>query len=224
MFIRVLAVCGLLLFLGSIGLGLYLRYYLAISASNAAALRHSFTSPPQQIGCFGCLPPSNSHALNLSISNSTITTDQTDALTADFAYPFLGNVQNVPMTITLIAPEFTFTPEIAERTLSLSVEVTEGWVLNPTKPGTFKVGVQVEVPLFEITDVQYVGITVTNTFGLIPWQIQLLSYLGTFLGPLLTAAWWYDKWQERKRKKSDEASLARTMKSPKPHRGARQKR
>lgn len=215
-FIRVLAVCGLLLFLGGIGLGVYL-----IGSSLTASI---FTSPAQ--ACQSCSVAPGAYFLNLRVSDPTISDSQTDALTAYFDYyPQDNDPQDIPIKVTLMAPAFN--PAISESAASYSQgsgPVTLGWVLSPTKPGTFKVGIQVEMPLHAITDVQYVGITVTNVFGLNPWQIQLLSYLGTFLGPLLTAAWWYDKRQERKQKKSDEASLANTTKSPKPHRRTRQKR
>jgi hypothetical protein len=217
-FSRVLAVCGLLLFLGGIGLGVYL-----IGGSFSAAF--IFTSPAQT--CSNCAVARGAYFLNLNVSDHTISESQTDALTAYFDYvPLDNDPQNIPITVTLLAPDFNFTPAIPQRTVSYSQgsgEVTLGWVLSPTRPGTFKVGVQVEMPLHSITEVQYVGITVTNVFGLNPWQIQVLSSLGTFLGPLLTAAWWYDRWQERKRKKSGKVSLASTTKSPKPHRRARQK-
>ena len=98
MFKRILAICGFVLFLGGIGLGVYLiKSYLTASI---------FTSSPQQIGCSFRAPAPNSYALNLSVSDSTISTDQTDALTVDFTYcqcgASPGHVQNVPMTIALI--------------------------------------------------------------------------------------------------------------------------
>ncbi len=200
MFKRILAICGLVLFLGSVGLGLY----LAIGDLRASALTSPHI-PECGVDVLCSFSPGYGY-LKLNNSNQTISVNETDALTITFDYvPRPNDPQSAPMTITLLAPEFNINPGTSEKTVPFSGYITLGWVLIPTQPGTFQVGIQVEAPAYQISDIQYIGITVTNVFGLSPWQIQLLSYIFTFLGPLLSAAWWYDKWKEHKRKKRSRA-------------------
>jgi hypothetical protein len=44
-------------------------------------------------------------------------------------------------------------------------------------------------------------IDVKTVFGLTPQQAAVLGQIGVFLGPVLTAPYWYGKWQERRARK-----------------------
>src|SRR6266436_9582021 len=127
--LSILALCGLLLFLGGIGLGAYLI--------GSSLIVSSFTSPPQI--CITCSISPGYYSLNLKVYDSTISDNQTDALIVYFDYfPQNNDPQNIPLTVTLLAPDFNPTPAISEHTLPLQGSVTLGWVLSPAKPGTFR--------------------------------------------------------------------------------------
>jgi hypothetical protein len=99
-FSRVLAVCGLLLFLGGIGLGVYL-----IGGSFSAAF--IFTSPAQT--CSNCAVARGAYFLNLNVSDHTISESQTDALTAYFDYvPLDNDPQNIPNNSDSPSSRFQF--------------------------------------------------------------------------------------------------------------------
>lgn len=97
-------------------------------------------------------------------------------------------------TVSLDAPNFS--ANSTERITSLSpAEKTSDvrWILAPRKTGNFKAAVTTE------EDYEAIGITVKKEF---PWA-QLLSGMGTVLGPMLTVPWWLDKWRERKSRREE---------------------
>lgn len=209
MVIKVVAVCGLLLFLGSIGLGFYLTFH----AIKAVGLDRS-----EDRAGGGILPIcSNRNSYSKINVSRLMTVDETQSLTV--AVSNTDRTVECETPVSLYTLDFDVSPQDNMRDVLVppGQTMTTGWILRPRKLGTF----QIEVDSIFVA--HFLGITVTNVFGLRAWQAQLLSSLGAFFGPLLTAAWWYDRWKERKRKKSDEISLVRPTKFAKPHRRARQR-
>lgn len=103
------------------------------------------------------------------------------------------------------APEFDFSPTTPlprHLTIPPGQKRSLSWILVPRKLGTFMIGVGLDPLGIE----PFIGITVTNVFGLTIWQAQLLSYVGTFggtfFGPVLSFTWWYTIWKKHRRKKA----------------------
>jgi hypothetical protein len=213
--ISVLAVCGVILFL----VGIMLIISTLPGILRAFALDHNQLGGGEHstecgAALLGGVPKWSIDVRRLMSEN------ETQALTVTLE----NSHQDCPYALSLNAPEFSINPDEPIREIPLATQTPASfvWILSPTKLGTFAVAVELGTPANY--EVKVVGITVTNSFGLSLWQVQILSYISTALGPILTVAWWYDKWQERKRRKSEEVSLASTTKPPKPHRRARQKR
>lgn len=104
--------------------------------------------------------------------------------------------------VSLLAPNFTTTPAETTRLVTIPAggEVDVAWIISPQEIGTFELVIIVDERS------ETVGITVTNTLGFTAAQVQILSLIGTFLGPILTAPWWYDRWKERQKEKKEEAA------------------
>jgi hypothetical protein len=202
---RELAICGIILFLGGIGLLYYIQSSIINGAEKAYALDHT-PLPPLPAPCPYAL-------LDVNVANRVMSEDDTQALTVVVQNNCPG--KELTVAVTLNAPEFNFSPNESIRTITIPTSedsIRFNWILIPIKIGTFAVSLSTNQ--YETVTV---GITVTNTFGLSLWQTQLLSYIGTFFGPALTFAWWYDRWKERKQRKIDEAaSSSVTTESPKP--------
>lgn len=216
--IRVLAVCGVILFLVGI----------ALIVSTLPGILRAFALDHKQVGggqhttaCGAALVSGGTPKWSIDVRR-LMSESETQALTVTLENP----LPECSYKVEINSPEFNLSPSIPRSIMPYTVTTQTStsfvWILSPTKLGTFAVAI--ELGTAGANEVRVVGITVTSSFGLSLWQVQILSYISTALGPILTVAWWYDKWQERKRKKSDEASLASTTKSPKPHRRTRQKR
>ncbi|MCB8917671.1 MAG: hypothetical protein H6666_07090 [Ardenticatenaceae bacterium] len=108
------------------------------------------------------------------------------------------------VTLTLLAPDFVVSPAQTVQVLSMSPgdSVIQVWVLQPQRLGTFAVVVSSN------RAVETLGLTVTNVLGMTAAQARILSAVGTFLGPMLTAPWWYEQWKERQKKKEEEVRQA----------------
>lgn len=212
---RILAVCGVILFL----VGVVLIISTLPGILRAFALDHEQKESgehgtPCGVALVHGIP-------KWSIDSRRLMSDsETQALTVTLE----NSYQYCSYELNLDAPEFSISPNEPIREIPDATQkpVSFVWILSPTKLGTFAVAIGLGTSAGN--EVRVVGITVTNSFGLSPWQVQILSYISTALGPILTVAWWYDKWQERKRRNSDEARLASITKLPKSHRRARQKR
>jgi hypothetical protein len=102
--------------------------------------------------------------------------------------------------VRLISPDFEVAPAATERLVALEPggdPVTLLWILKPKETGSF------EIVLTAGDQTQVLGIVVTNVLGFTAVQVQLLSYLSTFLGPMLTAPWWYERWEKRQKAKKE---------------------
>ena len=99
------------------------------------------------------------------------------------------------------APQFNSSPKEDVQTVKLTPEKQTGevaWIIQPREMGEQELVVDVGHHSYTF------GIYVTNVMGLSPLQAEVLSYLGFFLGPMLTLPWWYGQWQERKKKKEEQ--------------------
>ncbi len=203
---RILLICGIMIFLGGTGLALYLTFAASI-----------LTSGPTR--CYGC---AIAYDLTLSASSSVISESDTVVVTATIQ-------AETPVSIHLTAPGFD--PSTTEPKHLVPISIDEGggtflrtiqpnklsWVLTPAKIGTSQAVVEMDDISGNVLLTKYVGITVTNIFGLKLWTIQLFSSIAAFLGPILTAPWWYDRWKERKQER-------RTSTPPRPKRRGRRRR
>jgi hypothetical protein len=194
---RIAAICGIILFLMGVGLALYLVF----QTTKALGLDRSKPIPAP--------PFASANVLLCSISQIHVaplmTLDETQAVTIALANS--DRTRACRANVSLSAPEFDISPQDTVRHLVVppSQTVTIGWILSPRRLGTFTI--QVATGL----ESRFLGISVTNDFGLNTWQAQLLSVIGTFLGPIASAAWWYDRWKEHRRRKRKQAGSASTM-------------
>jgi hypothetical protein len=139
---------------------------------------------------------------DVSIEKRVFPESDSQALTVRLA-PFGGmeiiegcQQEQVRETVMILTPDFDVSPPEIKRTVVLpTTDVV--WILRPKRSGTFAVTVQTGHDFYKT-----IGLTVTNMLGLSPFQAQVLSLLSTFLGPLLTAPWWYERWKEQRDKKA----------------------
>ena len=89
--------------------------------------------------------------------------------------------QDCTVPVALHAPDFVTSP--IENTLETQIPARrEGrmvWILSPKKTGTYKIWIAAG------DQAQFMGITVTNVLGLTSLQAQLISILGSILGPMV---------------------------------------
>ncbi len=203
---KILIICGIILFLGGLAGILTLMHLISNGTANAIAL----DSVP--IPGFGPCPIIK---LNAQLSTRVMSESDTQVLTVT-VLNYCPSPQSV--TVDLNAPEFSFSPSESDRTISAvgSNTTSIDWILIPNKLGTFAIAVSLDGG-----DTVILGVTVVNVFGLPLGLAQLLSSITTALGSFfapLTFVWGYDKWKERKKRKSEEARLAgATAKTSKPN-------
>lgn len=113
--------------------------------------------------------------------------------------------------LSLLAPGFDVSPR--KETLALRAQPKNSgsiaWIVVPKSIGSF------ELAISDGIDTRTLGVTVTNALGLTATQSQVLTFLGSLFGPMLTAPWWFDRWQQRKRARA-QASPARAPASTTP--------
>lgn len=100
-------------------------------------------------------------------------------------------------TIEIYAPNFDIYPHDNKQTLTLQSNQTAAgiiWVLTPRKTGDFEI-------ILSVSDgtILLLNISVTNFLGLNTFSVQLLSWIGTLFGPMLSVPWWYEKFKESKK-------------------------
>lgn len=108
-------------------------------------------------------------------------------------------------SVGLAALDFDYAPPTTSRPVSLEQgqdPITLSWILKPKEIGAF------EIAITAGNQTQVIGIVVTNVLGLTALQVQILSYISSFLGPMLTAPWWYEQWEKRRQAKKKEAEKA----------------
>lgn len=108
-------------------------------------------------------------------------------------------------TVQLAALEFEVAPAATEREIALEPDgkpVTLLWILKPRETGSFEIAISAG------NLVQVMGIVVTNVLGLTAVQVEILSFISSLLGPMLTVPWWYEQWEKRKKARKKEAERA----------------
>jgi hypothetical protein len=106
-------------------------------------------------------------------------------------------------TLFVSAPNFVLSPAGTERLITLEAgapPLTLIWIISPLQKGSFEIAVSAG------NESRTIGLTITNILGLTAAQAQLLSYLATFLGPMLTAPWWYEQWQKWRKERQESAA------------------
>lgn len=103
--------------------------------------------------------------------------------------------------VELNVVNFNVSPSGSQREVMLRPETTSAltWVISPQQTGQYTVAITVNDAIITL------GITVTTVLGLTAAQAQVVSVVGTLLGPMLTIPWWYEQWQKRKKEKAEEA-------------------
>jgi hypothetical protein len=111
----------------------------------------------------------------------------------------VANVNGVGIcntAVRLAALNFELAPPSTERVVSLEPggdPVSLLWILKPVETGAF------EIVLTAGDETEVLGLVVTNVVGLTALQVQILSYISSLLGPMLTFPWWYEQWEKRKK-------------------------
>ena len=183
MLVKVLSGCGVLLFVVGVGLGVItLGGALAASARDATDEKHGIVVGP---------PLCNWDA---TLSRRVMAENETQSVLVSATNPFTETCQS---TLTLRAPSFDLSPSKDQQSLSIPPgrQGSAGWIVSPRKTGVYEVAVSDDLTT------RTLGLSVTNVFGLSAFQSQLLAGLGSILGPMLTAPWWFDKWQQRAKAK-----------------------
>ncbi len=139
----------------------------------------------------------------VSLSKRVMTEKESQTLRVVLAKVEAGEICNT--TVRLAALDFELAPAATERVVALEpggTPVVLLWILKPKETGSFEIAVTAG----EQTEV--LGIVVTNVLGLTAVQVQILSYISSFLGPMLTAPWWYEQWEKRQKAKREAAEKA----------------
>ena len=188
---RVLAVAGILLLV----VGLALLWTLRRGRLAALALDRNprphgpVTGSPA--GCGQLVEP------QIELGRRVMALGESQALTVRLAN---ASAETCEVTITLNAPDFQLSPLDPRRQLPVGParHAEIAWILTPEAVGTF------DLVLTVGGAITVLGLTVTNALGLTAGQLQLLSALSSFLGPLLTAPWWFEQWQAWQARKREE--------------------
>lgn len=147
----------------------------------------------------------------LSLPNRVMTEKESQSLRVVLSN--LDNPGTCHTTVRLAALDFDFDPPATERPVTLEPDgtpVTVVWILKPEETGAFEIAVSAG------NTTEVLGIVVTNVLGLTAVQVQILSYISSILGPMLTAPWWYEQWQKwRKARKAEAAREAKEAEAAK---------
>lgn len=180
---RAFALIGLLLLIAGLGLG----WYLFSQNQRAQTLDSSFSGEGLDGACAHPQPV-------IDVSNRTMSESDTQALRVRLTNT---SVEACTVNVTLNAPNFDLGLTGATQNLVIPAEgtATVSWIIAPKKVGTFEVTVQSGL------DNAVAGLTVLNVLGLSASQLQLLSLLSTFLGPMLSAPWWFELFRSRSKRR-----------------------
>ncbi len=97
-------------------------------------------------------------------------------------------------TVEVSATNFEFSPGELHRTIMLDAgrfRDTATWVMSPKQTGEYTIVVNTGA------DVQTFGVVVTNVLGFRAKPAQIITYVGSVLGPMLTVPWWLDRIKSR---------------------------
>lgn len=183
MWVKVLSGFGLLCLVVGLGVGGLLLGSLGLAAlRDATDEGHGYVEGPPL-----CM-------WEASLSRRVMAENETQAVQVSVTNPFTQACQS---TLTLRAPSFDLSPSKDQQAVTVPPgrQGALSWIITPRKTGVYEVAVADELTT------RTLGLSVTNVFGLNAFQAQLLAGLSSFLGPMLTAPWWFDKWQQRHRAK-----------------------
>jgi hypothetical protein len=139
----------------------------------------------------------------VALSNRVMTEKESQTLRIVLANT--EGVETCHTAVRLAAVNFEVAPPAAERLVALEPggnPVTLLWILKPKETGSFELAVTAG------SETWILGIVVTNVLGFTAVQVQILSYISSLLGPMLTAPWWYEQWQKRQAAKIEAAEKA----------------
>ena len=188
---RTIAVLGVILF------GLGVISLVLLRQDRAAALAED------QLLIFGSALGDEGNCQNIiqevSVPDRVMTEKESQSLRVVVANTTNTGVCNT--TVGLAALDFDINPAATARPVTLepgTPPVTLVWILGPRELGAFEIAVTAG------NQTQVIGIVVTNVLGLTAAQVLILSYISSFLGPMLTAPWWYEQWQKRQETRKKE--------------------
>lgn len=177
------ALFGFLLLLAGLGLG----WYLFSQAQRAQTLDSNFSGEGMDGACAHPQPV-------IEVSNRSMSENDTQALRVRLTNTA---AEECTVSVTLNAPNFDLGGTGSTQSVVVPAEgtATLSWIIAPKKVGTFEVTAQGGL------DTAVAGLTVLNVLGLSASQLQLLSLLSTFLGPMLSAPWWFELFRSRSRRR-----------------------
>ena len=145
----------------------------------------------------------------VTLDQRVMTVNESQALVVTLSLPVDSGCT---VNVALFAPDFILAPPDTTQVVTIPAgeEVDVAWVISPREIGTYELVIVVD------NASEVLGVTVTNTLGFTAVQAQILSIIGTFLGPMLTAPWWYDRWKERQKEKKAAAKKEAAEEKPQP--------
>lgn len=196
-----LALLGLILVVAAVAV------WLALGSRHTQATALDTTRPPAAPG-EGDAPDPCLRAVESTVTLQRRVMAEGDAQALLVAL-FNTGADSCTVHVTVNAPQFSLSPPETQRPVSLlpQEEVDAAWILRPYHSGVFDVAVSIG------GDARVLGITVTNVLGLTPRQAELISLIATFLGPMLTAPWWLERWQAWQRSRAAKAPAGAAKKA-----------
>ena len=184
---KILAISGVFVLLGAMGLSIYLWLATSDARSLSGVEQDKLQSGDS---CASALK-------GVRVSPNIMSKNDSRALTA-FLYNSDRN-QECKVVVRLDAPDFQVIgsePDLIQ-ILPPDQNKTISWILSPKKSGTFQV--TVNTPFVS----RMVGVEVTNDEIISPlaqWWVSVLVY---FLGSTLQLPWWLERWEKRKQQKQN---------------------
>jgi hypothetical protein len=143
----------------------------------------------------------------VTLTRRVMARSETQALTVTLTS---ASAETCAVEVTLNAPHFRLSPPEPRQEVVVGPgqQVESAWILTPEELGTFDLVVTVGGAITVL------GLTVTNALGLTALQLQILSTIGSVLGPMLTFPWWLEQWQAWQERKRDRAREEKDAKEP----------
>lgn len=182
-----LAVIGVLLFMtGLVLFGWYQQNENRALARDVQQSGPSLDGPVNQTVC--ALP-----LVDVELPSRVMSEKESQVLTAVVANRY--NTGLCEATLRLAAPDFTVSPaesipQVAALQPGQQAALT--WILSPRATGSYALVVS------DSGQSETLGVVVTTVLGFTAAQAQLFSLLATFMGPLLTFPYWFERWEQRR--------------------------
>jgi hypothetical protein len=202
---KILAICGVIIFVVSIVFALILWV-----ASRQATQLNAF----QSMGWGG--GPGVGPVAPCTISSVNVPTVMSDHESQPVIVNFSQSEPGAPGcedVVSINAPGFDVSPHASQQSFTMPPhrETTSvSWILSPKKQGTYTVQVS------KMGSTYTYGISITDVFGLNVWQVGLLAKIGSVLGSLLTLvftanSWWWDRLREMLNKRRKKATMVQAL-------------